>query len=163
MGTGLKRPLSSGSPSFIRMHSIADTLPFRQINRTGAPRYCILMPSCSAASTSAEMAGISARVRRYKIVTFSAPSRRAVLAESIAELPPPITVTFCPTSTFRPAFTSCRNVMLSVTPSESSPSTPSLVPACAPIAIITASKPFFSKSCDVTSDPKQVFSFSSTP
>jgi len=49
------------------------------------------------AQTVASLAGISASLRRYIKYTFSAPRRTAVLAASIATLPPPITATFLPT------------------------------------------------------------------
>ncbi len=48
-GMGRRRPLASGSPSSIWIHSIAFTLPSSSpMTRTGFVRIMSLMPSCSA-------------------------------------------------------------------------------------------------------------------
>ena len=65
MGLGLRRPLWSGSPSSMRMHSTPATRPFSpRSTRTGATRKSIFTPSCSASPISISFAGISLRVRR---------------------------------------------------------------------------------------------------
>ena len=96
MGTGLRRPLSSGSPSSIRMHFRARTQPFSSPSTsTGLVSMSKMMPSCMAWWTSSRRAGSSASVRRYTMWT-SAPRRSAVRAASMATLPPPTTHTFLP-------------------------------------------------------------------
>ena len=63
-GTGRFRPLLSKSPSFIRSQLIPVTLPSVETIFSGATRYSILIPSCSAASISSAAAGMSWRRRR---------------------------------------------------------------------------------------------------
>ena len=68
MGTGRRLPLASGSPSSIFKYSRWVTLPSSSpIAFTGAARNTNSTPSCSAASISTSLAGISPRVRRYTI------------------------------------------------------------------------------------------------
>jgi len=64
MATGRLRPLESKSPSFWRRHSTPVTRPLEPTTRSGAMRYSILMPSCSAARISSAAAGMSSRRRR---------------------------------------------------------------------------------------------------
>ena len=65
IGTGLRLPLASGSPSFICRYSKWVTLPSSSpTTRTGAARKRNSTPSSSAASISTSLAGISPRVRR---------------------------------------------------------------------------------------------------
>ena len=128
IGMGRGRPLASGSPSFIFTHSILASLPFSGKKRVGVVRNSIGIPSSSTAAVSSAEAGISLRERRYTIFTSSVPRRFAVLAQSTAVFPPPITAVFFPTSTFSPRFTARRNLIPSITPGSSSPSTLSLIP-----------------------------------
>ena len=72
-----------------------------EITLTGAARNLNFTPSSSAATISSWMAGISFLVLLYTMVT-SAPSLLAVLAASIATLPPPITITLFPRSSLSP-------------------------------------------------------------
>ena len=120
-GTGLCRPLSSGSPSFILIQVTFNLLLCLSI-LVGVTRYLMSIPSSSACSISAGSAGISVRVRRYRILTFWAPRRVAVRAASMATLPPPTTATFFPRDGLSPRLTSRRNVAPSITPGLSSPS-----------------------------------------
>ena len=85
-------------------------------------------PSSSASFISGAKQGISSRLRRYTIVTFSAPRRIEVLAASIAVLPPPTTITFFPfKSSFLPMFASLRKSRQETIPFISEPSTLSLL------------------------------------
>ncbi|MBA7710475.1 hypothetical protein ES703_119418 [subsurface metagenome] len=63
MGIGRRRPLLSGSPNLMRMHSTPVILPFWPIILTGATRYSISTPSSCASATSSGLAGISSRLR----------------------------------------------------------------------------------------------------
>ena len=138
IGTGRLRPLSSGSPSSIRMHSMPVTFPFWERTLTGFTSILIAMPSTSASSTSVLSAGISVRERRYTMATSLAPMRLATLAASIAALPPPITATRFPILTFSPEFARCRKLRAFSTPSASSPGIPIVWPIPAPAAMNTA-------------------------
>jgi len=92
MGTGRRRPLESGSPNLIRIHSRPVTrFCSSPKTRTGETKYSRLIPSVSASSTSSGMAGISVRVRRYKTVTSLMPERFSERETSIAVFPPPNT------------------------------------------------------------------------
>ena len=63
--TGLRRPLSSGSPSSISTHSIPFTHPFSSPRtRTGLVSILNSIPSCLAWCTSSTRAGSSASLRR---------------------------------------------------------------------------------------------------
>ena len=96
MGTGLRRPLSSGSPSSMRMQRNARTQPFSSPKiSTGLVSMSNTIPSSMAWCTSSRRAGSSASVRLYTMCT-SAPSLNAVRAASMATLPPPTTQTFLP-------------------------------------------------------------------
>ncbi|MBA7697451.1 hypothetical protein ES703_106116 [subsurface metagenome] len=64
MGIGRLRPESSGSPSAIRTHSNAATLPLVPRMRIGEARKRNSIPSSSQAFISSSLAGISARLRR---------------------------------------------------------------------------------------------------
>jgi len=134
--TGRGLPLASGWPRAMRMHVAR---PFSM--RTGAVRNSIVTPSSRASAISSAAAGISARVRRYRIVT-SAPSLREARAASTAVLPPPTTRTFAPMRGVLPELTAFRKLSPSTTPGPSSPGMPILSPRQAPEATKTASKPF---------------------
>ena len=96
-GTGRRRPESSGSPSVMRTQRTPRTLrPSSPRISTGAASQLKRMPSCSAWWSSSARAGASARLRRYRQVTGSAPSRRQTRSASIAVLPAPITTTCLP-------------------------------------------------------------------
>ena len=96
IGFGLLLPLASGSPSSITCSTALHTAPFLSaMYSIGLCRLRKFIPSSLACLTSSSLAGISASERLYTIVT-SAPSLFAVLQESIAVFPPPITSTFLP-------------------------------------------------------------------
>ena len=59
IGSGRRRPLSSGSPSCILTHSMLLTRPFSAMIRTGLVRVMISIPSSRHSSISAGSAGIS--------------------------------------------------------------------------------------------------------
>ena len=69
IGTGLRRPDSSGSPSSILRHSSPDTLPFSAKILIGWTKKLNLIPSSLASSISTGSAGISASVRRPKAIS----------------------------------------------------------------------------------------------
>ena len=100
VGTGLRRPFSSGSPSFMTSHF---NLPLTC--STGATSSRNRTPSSTASSSSSASAGIYFFVRRYTSVEVLAPARRAARAASMAVLPPPTTATW-PRGTSFPAFRS---------------------------------------------------------
>ena len=160
---GLRRPLASGAPSSIRVHSMAATRPASAITWVGATSSSICTPSRSASSISTGFAGISARVRRYRIVTSRAPRRSAVRAQSMAVFPPPTTITLPLTSTGRRNPTFFRNSMPESTPSTSSFFTRSVEESQAPSARKTASKPWFRREATVKSRPRLTFVDSFTP
>ncbi len=124
---GRRRPLASGSPSSIRVHSIPVTLPFSPMTRFGATRNSIRTPSSNASSISSGDAGISARDLRYRMKTSFDPVLIAVRTASIATLPPPITATLSPRYTFSPKFIRWRKSTPWITPCRSSPGTFSLL------------------------------------
>ena len=105
--------------------------------RSGATRNRTSTPSISAASTSSSRHGISRRVRRYSTVTARPSSRSADRAQSIAVLPPPMTMTSAPSAGALPAATSARNSMPAS--ASSSPSQRSAWARWAPMAMKTAS------------------------
>jgi len=78
------------------------------MTRNGAAMVMSLTPSSSACSISSGIAGISRATADRRWFT-SAPSRLAVRAASIAELPPPMTATFGPMAGFLPNAVSLRN------------------------------------------------------
>ena len=97
---GLLRPDASGSPNSIFKTSIALTKPSSSpMIFVGFLKKWNSTPSSTACSYSSRRAGISFSLLRYTIMDFSAPSRNAVRALSIATLPPPNTATFFPRST----------------------------------------------------------------
>ena len=63
-GTGRRRPLASGSPSFMESHSTATSFPFSPRNRFGVRSSWSSTPSSRAAWISKSWAGISARLLR---------------------------------------------------------------------------------------------------
>jgi len=64
LGTGRRRPDSSGSPSSMRMHFMR-TMRLPSLTKPmGAARYSRTMPSACASSISSAIAGISLMVRR---------------------------------------------------------------------------------------------------
>ena len=97
IGIGLRRPLSSGSPSLIFIQVILFTQPSSPLRLTGFSSSWKCMPSSTAWSSSSSLAGASPLVLLY-IMWVSAPYRRAHLAASIATLPAPITATLSPTT-----------------------------------------------------------------
>jgi len=99
LSTGFRRPLESNAPSFIRTQNTPETFPFSVSISFGLVRVKSSICSFSAASISSVQAGISSWVRRYTMLTFSAPKRTAVRAASIAAFPPPTTIIFLPTGT----------------------------------------------------------------
>ena len=103
IGTGLRRPEASGSPSCIFMHLRARPSPLFSA-ASGAVRYWISTPSARASSISKSLAGISALVLRYRMMALE-PSRTAVRAASIAVFPPPTIKVLVPRSTFWPSAT----------------------------------------------------------
>ncbi len=64
IGMGRRRPLSSGSPSFIWIHCNPDTFQPSVTIRVGLTRKLILTPSARVWSYSTSVTGISARERR---------------------------------------------------------------------------------------------------
>ena len=96
-GTGLRRPLSSGSPSIIFSTFMPRTVPSPSTRiSTGACRKKKSMPSSFACRSSSMRAGASASERRYTQRTVGVPSRLATRRQSIAVLPAPITTTLLP-------------------------------------------------------------------
>ena len=109
-GIGRLRPDSSGGPRVILTHSSAATLPPVPRIRVGEARKRNSISSSSQAFISSSLAGISSRVRRYRIVTRRAPRRKEVRAESMAAFPPPTTTTtLFAMSVGWPIFARCRN------------------------------------------------------
>ena len=91
--TGLLLPEASGSLSSILTHFIPFTQPFSSaIISVGFVRRSKMIPSSFAWCTSSALAGSSASLLLYTICT-SAPSLNAVLAASMATLPPPTIAT----------------------------------------------------------------------
>ena len=78
------------------------TLPSLLTISVGPQEFIIFTPSSTASSISQGWAGISSEDSRQTAVTSLAPSRRAVRATSMATLPPPMTTTLSPISTFLP-------------------------------------------------------------
>ena len=109
VGTGFRRPFSSGSPSFILSQT---SLP--SFCSTGATSSRNSTPSAMAISSSSASAGIYFLVRRYTRVEDFAPARRAARAASMAVLPPPTTATW-PRETSLPAFMSFSQPMTGTT------------------------------------------------
>ena len=68
----------------------------------------ITTPSSSARAISSGEAGMMSRLSRQAIVTFFAPRRLAVIATSMATLPPPVTITSEPILPFIQSLTSTR-------------------------------------------------------
>ena len=76
------------------------------------------------------------------MATVPAPIRRAILAESIATFPPPMTATLFPErSIFPPALPVASNSIDSMTPDSSRPGTFIPCPSIVPTARNTASNP----------------------
>ena len=96
VSTGERRPLASGSPSFITLQTSCSTFPLPFIS-FGAASQMISQPSSFAISNSTCVHGFSFSVRRYTMVTSFAPRRFACVAASIAVMPIPITATLSPT------------------------------------------------------------------
>ncbi|MPM95642.1 hypothetical protein SDC9_142797 [bioreactor metagenome] len=130
---GEKRPSASNTLTQ-RLNSTPVTLPFSTRMRLGPQLFWMAMRSPSASSISSAEAGISLRDSRQTMLTSSAPLRTAVRATSTATLPPPMTTVLPESTAGSPAFTRRRNSMPEMTPSASSPTTPSLRPPCAPMA-----------------------------
>ena len=130
---GLNFPSSSNTEAHF-LNSIPVNLPSLARTCLGPQRCFIWIPSSSASSISQGWAGISSGDSRHTAQTSAAPNRRAVRATSIATLPPPITTTFSPSSTFLPALTSLRKSSASSTCGRSTPGMGKLRLCCAPIA-----------------------------
>ena len=73
IGTGERRPEASGSPSLLRMNRTPVSLPSSPMSSMGLTRNSRRTPSRSVSPSSSSSTTGSDRVRRYAIVTFSAP------------------------------------------------------------------------------------------
>ena len=149
-GIGRRRPDLSGSPSFIRWHRRAFSFPFSSTMPTGAASSMISIPSARQSSISIRSAGISSFVRRYTMMTLSAPSRHVVRATSMAVLPPPTTA-IVPLIGAGRSLSSGRNSAPWTTPSVlNSPGSFIGLPAQAPGPRNTASCPFMRSSSEMS-------------
>ncbi len=131
---GLNFPLSSKTERHF-LNSMPITFPFSSRIRFGPQELLTSILSDNASSISSSRAGISSRLSRQNMLTFEAPTLVAVLATSIATLPPPITTTSPSRFTSLPKFTLRKKSTPVITPSESSPWIPRFLPNWAPIAI----------------------------
>ncbi len=136
------------------------TQPFSSARiSTGLVSKSKIIPSSLAWCTSSTRAGSSSSLLRYTICT-SAPRRRAVLAASMATLPPPTTATFCPLMMGVLAFSSKAFIRLLLvryslaenTPFACSPGIPINLGSPAPEPINTASKPSSESSSSMVTD-----------
>ena len=117
---GLNLPLESNTDRTFTTSS-PFTLSPSLCTAFGPHRLEMVMPSSTASSTSHFHAGISSALSRQTISTFFTPSLFAARATSIATLPPPMTSTLSPKSTFFSKATSVRKGIASKTPSPSTP------------------------------------------
>ena len=130
--------------------------------RRGAFNVRSSIPSAMAPSTSAGRAVISSLRLRYTMLTVFALERIAVLAQSIATLPPPTTMTRFPVKSGYLSSPISRSISTAETTLPlSSPSRFRRFSAWAPIAIYTAS--YVSLIAFNSSVPTTAFSFTSTP
>ena len=84
-GTGARRPVASGSPRRLRIMRTPTTLPSSSPSTSmGLVRNSMCTPSRSVSPSSSWSTTSSERVRRYEMVTFLAPWRRLVRAQSMA-------------------------------------------------------------------------------